>query len=46
MPTYNELYPYGQGDGNCAGCGCYVSNDAQQRHLDWHEAIYTATNVG
>ncbi len=45
MPTLQDLFPYGQGDGNCHSCGCPISSDQQQRHLDWHEAIYTATDV-
>jgi hypothetical protein len=46
MPTFQDLFPYGEGDGNCAGCGCYVSYGHQENHLTWHQEIHTATGVG
>ncbi len=46
MPTFQDLFPYGVGAGNCAHCGCAVDYGQQDKHLDWHEEIYTATGVG
>lgn len=39
-PTYEALFPGGECDGPCSGCGAYVSMDQQQRHLDWHEWLH------
>jgi hypothetical protein len=46
MPTTETLFPYGQSDGNCQGCGAVISADEQAKHLAWHQALYTATGVG
>ncbi|MEU8682966.1 hypothetical protein [Streptomyces sp. NPDC048611] len=40
-PTYEALFPGGECDGACSGCGAYVSMDQQQRHLAWHQWLTT-----